>query len=214
MRAGTLRVIVLYSTVQYIAVQCSIASLLELAKVDLFILKWWSMSLYYVTRYEVVMSLALFHLHVTVPSDLVWLHGLNQCGREGGYSDGDVAARERSRCQLLLHSKSLWNYEWMCLCLYMLNITCTDFHNLDICIDFLIVPLWVRFFIIHVSTADCLTFNFPTVIQSGRTALIHAVEKGNESLVTMLLGYGADTNLPSKNVRHYLFCAYLKVCSL
>ena len=91
MRAGTLRVIVLYSTLQ-----CSVV-----------VHRYQNLSVYYVTRNEVVMSLAFYHLDVTPPSDIERLHGLNQCGREGGYSDGDIAARERSRCQLLLHSKSL-----------------------------------------------------------------------------------------------------------
>lgn len=68
--------------------------------------------------------------------------------------------------------------------------------------------------ILYNNTVDYLPSNFPTVIQGGRTALILAVEKGNESLVTLLLSYGADTNLASKNVRHYLFSAYMKVCSL
>jgi ankyrin repeat protein len=66
---------------------------------------------------------------------------------------------------------------------------------------------------IHDSTADYLTSYFPPLNQSGYTALILAVENGNESLVTLLLGYGADTNLANTNVRHYMCCVYMIVYS-
>jgi ankyrin repeat protein len=51
---------------------------------------------------------------------------------------------------------------------------------------------------------DYLTSYFSTLTQRGYTALILAAENCNESLVTLLLGYGADTNLANTNVRHCL----------
>lgn len=57
------------------------------------------------------------------------------------------------------------------------------------------------------STAKCLTSHISILNQSDYTALMIAVENGNESLVKLLLGHGADTNIANTNVRHRVGCA-------